>query len=411
MTFSVPHPHDTGHGAAPSGVSGRLAGQFFQRWVDRLDAAFAAGSIEAVLPDGSTRLLGGRSPGPQAQIHLQRWSALARLMLAGSVGWFDAWMAGSWTSNDPVQLFALFSANRRTLAGAGRAQGPLRWLGQMYHGWHRNDRRGAVRNIHAHYDLGNSFYAAWLDPSMTYSSALGVRDGEALEVAQRRKIDAVLDRLALAPGASLLEIGCGWGALGRRALERWPLDYLGLTISAAQAEHGRALLGDERIAIRDYRDQTGQFDAIASVEMVEAVGEEYWPAYLDTIARLLRPGGRAAVQYIAIDDAIFPAYAANLDFIQRYVFPGGCLLSVDRFRALAQARGLAWTEQRDFPIDYAETLRRWRLAYDAAVAKHRLPPGFDSDFHRLWRYYLMYCEGGFRGGGITVAQVTLVKPD
>lgn len=409
MNASVQHRGDLGQAVASATLGQRLASCLFAPWVDRFDAAFAAGSLEAILPDGSTRLLGGRTPGPQAHLHLHRWSALVQLMLAGSVGWFEAWMAGGWTSNDPVQVFALFSANRRSLSGAGRARGPLRWLGRAYHRLHRNNRAGAVRNIHAHYDLGNAFYAAWLDPGMTYSSALGVSDDEALDVAQQRKIDAILDRLDLEPGQSLLEIGCGWGSLGRRALERWPLDYLGLTISSAQADHARAMLGNARIAIRDYRDQTGQFDAIASVEMVEAVGEDYWPAYLDTIARLLRPGGKAAIQYIAIDDAVFPAYSSNLDFIQRYVFPGGCLLSVERFRGLAEQRGLEWAAQQDFPIDYAETLRRWRLVYEAATAEGRFPAGFDADFHRLWRYYLMYCEGGFRGGGITVAQVTLVK--
>ena len=390
-------------------ILGRFPAAFFHRLIDRLDAAFDVGAMEGHLPDGTIRFIGGRGVGPVAEIHIHRWSALVRLMLSGSVGWFKAWMNGEWSSDDPVAVFAAFSANRRTLARDGRARGPMRWINHLLHALRRNSRAGAARNIHAHYDLGNDFYAAWLDPSMTYSSALDVRDGEPLELAQRRKIDAILDRLDLTPGQALLEIGCGWGSLGQRAVERFGVAYTGLTLSDAQAARARGLLGDSAIAVCDYRDHAGRYDAIASVEMVEAVGQDYWPAYLDAIDRLLKPGGKAAIQYIAIDDAIFPAYAANADFIQTYVFPGGCLLSESRFRALAEARGFAWEQQQAFSIDYAETLKRWRESYDVALAEGRLPQGFPDEFHRLWRYYLMYCEGGFRGGGISVAQVTLTK--
>jgi cyclopropane-fatty-acyl-phospholipid synthase len=188
----------------------------------------------------------------------------------------------------------------------------------------------------------------------------------------------------------------------------------GITLSAEQkayveARMARAGLEGVTVGLTDYRDVTGVFDAVASIEMVEAVGQDYWPAYLATIARVLKPGGRAAIQYIAIDDAIFGAYARNVDFIQAYVFPGGMLLSESRFRAIAQAQGLRWSDQQNFGIDYADTLKIWREAFDAAVAERRLPAEFDSHFVDLWRYYLMYCEGGFRGGGIHVAQVTLIK--
>ncbi len=388
---------------------GRIIDALFHRLIDRLDAAFDHGAMEGALPDGSTRFIGGRGPGPVASIRIHRWRALARLMLAGSNGWFRAWMSGDWSAEDPVAVFAAFSANRRTLAADGRARGPLRLLGRARHAVRRNDRAGAARNIHAHYDLGNDFYAAWLDPGMTYSSAIFAEAGEPLEQAQARKIDAILDRLALAKGDHLLEIGCGWGSLGARAITRAGVRYTGLTLSLEQALHARRILGEDAVQVRDYRDQGGRFDAIASVEMVEAVGQRYWPDYLDAIARLLRPGGRAAIQYIAIDDAIFDAYASGADFIQTQVFPGGCLLSASRFRMLAHERGLDWRDQHDFPLDYAQTLRHWRHAYDAALADGRLPSRLTADFHRLWRYYLMYCEGGFRGGGITVAQVTLEK--
>jgi cyclopropane-fatty-acyl-phospholipid synthase len=255
----------------------------------------------------------------------------------------------------------------------------------------------------------------WLDPKMNYSSALFVSPDMTLEQAQDAKIDAILDRLDLRSGSGLLEIGCGWGALAERAVERHNALYTGITLSPAQAEVAAAriaaidLTGRSKIEICDYRDVQGPYDAIASVEMVEAVGQAYWPAYLDAIARLLRPGGKAAIQYILINDALFEAYAAGSDFIQAYVFPGGCLMSESRFRALAEERGLAWRDARRFGGDYAETLRQWRERFDAVVAAEQLPAGFDDRFVRLWRYYLQYCEGGFRGGGIDVAQVTLEK--
>jgi cyclopropane-fatty-acyl-phospholipid synthase len=246
---------------------------------------------------------------------------------------------------------------------------------------------------------------------MSYSSALFEPAGSAepLATAQYRKIDAVLDRLNLLPGQTLLEIGCGWGALLARASERG-IAGVGLTLSPSQKHYAdRALAGAATVSLTDYRDVAGQFDGIASVEMVEAVGQEYWPDFLDTISRCLKPGGRAAIQFISIAEDIFEPYAASADFIQAYVFPGGMLLSADRFRKLAKERGLAWHGQYDFGQDYAETLRRWRESFDLAVEQGSLPSGFDARFVALWRYYLMYCEGGFRGGGIQVSQVTLIK--
>lgn len=387
----------------------------FHRLLDRIDAGLALGTIEGHLPDGSVRLLGGRGPGPVAVVHLHSYAALVRLALSGSVGWYRAWDKGEWTSPDPVPLFDLFMRNGETLGDVARARGPWRWLNKAAHAFNRNNRRGARRNIHAHYDLGNDFYRLWLDAGMNYSSALYTDPAQSLEEAQATKVDAILDRLDLRSGGRLLEIGCGWGALAERAVERHDVIYTGITLSPAQAEVAderlRAvdLSQRSRIELCDYRDARGPYDAIASVEMVEAVGQAYWPAYLDAIARLLRPGGRAAIQYIMISDALFDSYAAGSDFIQAYIFPGGCLISESRFRALAAARGLEWRDARRFGGDYAETLRLWRVRFDAVVAAGELPPGFDDRFVRLWRYYLQYCEGGFRGGGIDVAQVTLEK--
>lgn len=393
----------------------RLPEGFFHGQLDKIDNGLAFGTLEGHLPDGSVRILGGRGKGPTAVVHLHHWAALVRLALSGSVGWYRAWEAGEWSSPDPVPLFDLFMRNGETLGNAGRSRGPLRWLNRLSHFLNRNSRAGARRNIHAHYDLGNDFYRLWLDSGMNYSSALFTDAGMTIEEAQTAKLDAVLDRLDLRSGSRLLEIGCGWGALAERAVERHDVLYTGITLSPAQAEiaQGRLeetdLTGRSRIELCDYRDARGPYDAIASVEMVEAVGQAYWPAYLDTIARLLRPGGRAAIQYILISDALFERYAASTDFIQAYIFPGGCLISESRFRALAEERGLTWRDVRRFGGCYAETLRQWRERFDAAVAANRLPAGFDDRFVRLWRYYLQYCEGGFRGGGIDVAQVTLEK--
>ena len=389
--------------------------RFFHRQLDRIDAGLAHGTLEGYLPDGSVRILGGRGKGPTAVVHLKSWAALVRLALSGSVGWYRAWDMGEWSSPDPVPLFDLFMRNGETLGKAGRSRGPWRWMARAVHFLNRNSRAGARRNIHAHYDLGNDFYRLWLDAGMSYSSALFAAPDQSLEDAQQAKVDAILDRLDLRSGSRLLEIGCGWGALAERAVERHDVLYVGITLSSAQAEiadqrlHAVDLSGRSRVEICDYRDAEGPYDAIASVEMVEAVGQAYWPAYMDVIARLLRPGGRAAIQYILISDALFERYAASTDFIQAYIFPGGCLISESRFRALAEERGLAWRDVRRFGADYAETLRQWRERFDAAVGDGRLPAGFDERFVRLWRYYLQYCEGGFRGGGIDVAQVTLEK--
>jgi cyclopropane-fatty-acyl-phospholipid synthase len=263
-----------------------------------------------------------------------------------------------------------------------------------------------VRNISAHYDLGNDFYRAWLDDSMTYSSALGLGE-DGLEAAQKRKLDAIAKRLG--DPANVLEIGCGWGALAEHVAQRGA-QVTAISLSDEQLAYARART-NPAIDYRkqDYRDVSGTFDAIMSVEMVEALGRENWGAFMDCVARCLKPGGRAAIQYISMADDLFEAYAGTVDFIQAYVFPGGMLIKSSEFRALAQERGLEWQDRRDFGLDYADTLKVWHERFDAALAEGRLPSGFDDRFVRLWRFYLDYCEAGFRSGNIDVHQVTLVK--
>jgi cyclopropane-fatty-acyl-phospholipid synthase len=331
------------------------------------------------------------------------------------VGGYKGWEKGEWDSPDPIPLFDILMRNRATLGGAASASGLARLRTRIYHRLRRNHRKGAAKNIVAHYDLGNDFYRAWLDRTMSYSSAMfaePINGEERLEAAQKRKLSVLGKRLALAPQSSVLEIGCGWGTFAKLCAEKGH-HVTAITLSPSQKlwaeNHVFAHANPPQIRLCDYRDATGSFDAIASIEMVEAVGAEYWPDYLDAIARLLKPGGRAALQYILIADDAFEAYAAHPDFIQTYIFPGGMLISESRFRALAQARGLRWEDPQHFGLHYAETLRRWRIRFDDAVEAGKLPAGFDARFIRLWRFYLMYCEGGFRSGGINVAQVTLVK--
>jgi cyclopropane-fatty-acyl-phospholipid synthase len=396
-------------------IGSRLAAPLFHKLLDRVDAGMDFGTFEGVLPDGTTRIIGGRSDGPLVRIVLHRWRSLLRLMLGGSVGWYRAWDRGEWDSDDLTGVFDLFSRNRGGLKDTGRASGPAKWLNRLAHARRKNDRQGALDNIAFHYDLGNDFYACWLDPTMSYSCARFADEAMPLEAAQRDKVDAMIARLGLSPGQSCLEIGCGWGFLSGQLARDHDVKALGISLSHAQTDWARAQHPQAEFRLQDYRDvgeaeHAGPFDAIVSVEMVEAVGQSYWPDFLDCVARNLKPGGRAAIQYIAIDDDIFERYAANVDFIQTYIFPGGMLLSQSRFRALAEAKGLVWTDQQNFGVDYARTLRLWRERFDAAIESGQLPSGFDVRFVRLWRYYLHYCEGGFRGGGIDVAQVTLIKP-
>ena len=392
-----------------------MIGKITHRILDRIDKGLEHGTMEFLLPDGSFRILGGRGAGPTARISVNRWRALFQLVRHGSEGGYRGWDAGDWESHDLVTVFELFARNRVTLAGTARASGIFKLARRAAHWLHRNSRRGAKRNILAHYDLGNDFYAAWLDDTLTYSSAMfaePLNGEEPLEAAQKRKVQALGRRLNLKPASDILEIGCGWGYFSRQCANMGHR-VTAITLSPLQRRHAEAeaaqLATPPSYHLLDYRDVQGQFDAIASVEMVEAVGQHYWPAYLDTIARSLKPGGRAAIQYIAMTEDAFADYAGGMDFIQTHIFPGGMLLSEPRFRALAEAKGLAWEAPHHFGAHYAETLRRWLVRFDDAVEAGLLPKGFDDRFVRLWRFYLMYCEGAFRGGAIDVAQVTLVK--
>lgn len=393
-------------GGSP-GLLARMLAPGFGKILDRIDRGLERGRLTGHLPDGSTRILGGRAPGFEAEVELRDWRALVRLATTGSVGWYQAWEQGEWASPNLVQVFAIFADNGRALGNIGRSSGPFRWAARMAHHINRNSRAGALRNISAHYDLGNDFYAAWLDPSMTYSSAIFAK-GSGLEQAQQAKWRALADRIG--PAQTVLEIGCGWGGLANYLQNRGS-QVTAISLSDQQLDWARDRQNPEiQFRKQDYRDVDGQFDAIVSVEMVEALGREYWPTFMHCIARNLKPGGRAAIQYISMQDDLFDAYAASADFIQAYIFPGGLLIRTSEFQKLAQECGLEWRDLSGFSGDYAHTLHCWRERFDAAVAENRLPDGFDDRFIGLWRFYLDYCEGGFRAGMIDVHQVTLEKP-
>jgi len=399
--------------ATGGGLIARLSAPAIARVLDQIDRKLACGGLEARLPGGTERRLGFHAKGPRAVVHISSWMALVRLATSGSVGWYKAWTLGEWSSPDAVKIFELFSINAMPLGDIGRAKGPFRWVNALAHRLRDNAPGKARKNIAAHYDLGNDFYAAWLDPTMTYSSARFVSCGDSLETAQLYKIHTLLDRLDIKPGQRLLEIGCGWGTLAIEAAKRGA-SVVGLTLSTEQKAWAERKIAEaglvDRIEIRlqDYRETAERFDAVASVEMVEAVGQRWWGAYLDCIARNLATGGRAALQFISMRHELFDRYVRNADFIQTYIFPGGCLVDEPNFAELAKERGLSWQGREGFRLDYAETLRRWRERYDEAVSRGAVP-GFGEEFHDLWRYYLMYCEGGFRGGAIDVAQVTMVR--
>jgi len=357
------------------------------------------GGLLLKLPDGRTLEFG--TGARTAVLHVREWRVFGIIAARGDVGFAETYMDGGWSTPDLAGLLTLLAANRDAIDRAARG-GVLSGAWQrLKHVLNANTRSGSRRNIAAHYDLGNDFYALWLDPSMTYSSALF--DGDrtrSLEAAQQTKIRRALDRIAPRRGDHILEIGCGWGALAEIAAREYGCRVTGITLSReqllyAQRRIARAGLADRvQFELRDYRDVQDTYDHVVSIEMIEAVGERYWPAFFATVARALAPGGRACLQAITIDDRRFERYRSGTDFIQQYIFPGGMLPSPSRVRSEASRQGLAISGEQAFGRDYAETLRRWREAF-----LRRLPAvralGYDERFLRMWDFYLAYCEAGF----------------
>jgi cyclopropane-fatty-acyl-phospholipid synthase len=349
---------------------------------------------------------------PHASIRLANWKVFGASLSRGDIGFAESWISGDWQTDSLPALLKVLLANRDVIERAIYGH----WWGQalyrIKHLLNRNSKAGSRRNIHAHYDLGNPFYAVWLDPSMTYSSALFGNDpARSLQDAQTAKYRRILDQLALQPGARVLEIGCGWGGFAELAA-RDGLHVTGLTLSTEQHAWATRRLADAgmaeqaRFLLQDYRDEKGQFDAIVSIEMFEAVGERYWPSYFETLRRCLRPGGRAVVQTITIDDSLFERYRRGTDFIQQYIFPGGMLPSPEVFARQARSAGLALDDAFGFGLDYARTLAIWRDSFLEALPQITTQ-GFDARFARTWEFYLAYCEAGFAQRSTDVMQFTL----
>ena len=373
------------------------------------------GSLDVTLPNGETRSFGRGDDGtPSARITVNDWRVFSAAVTRGDIGFAEAFIEGRWDTPSLPDLLDLLVMNRDAIESTVYGNWVGRLAYRIRHLLNRNSRRGSRRNIVAHYDLGNAFYRLWLDPGMTYSSALF--DGAAgltLEQGQNAKYARILDQLALPSDASVLEIGCGWGGFAERALDRG-IRVTGLTLSDAQLRFateriaGRPDGGQAAFRLEDYRDhQTiARYDGIASIEMFEAVGERYWPAYFDAIRRHLKPGGRAVIQTITIDDRLFDRYRSGTDFIQQYIFPGGMLPSPAAFESQARRAGLEVIGRHAFGLDYAQTLKRWREAFTARLDAVR-QLGFDEAFIRCWTFYLAYCEAAFRQRNTDVMHFTL----
>jgi cyclopropane-fatty-acyl-phospholipid synthase len=384
------------------------------RAVFRLLERLAHGRLDVQLPDGSVRVFGRDAPGaPHAMLRLHHWRVCAAALKSGDIGFAESFVAGDWTTPDLPALLRLLVANRDTIESMvyGSWWGSL--LYRVKHLLHRNSRRGSRKNIHAHYDLGNAFYRLWLDETMNYSSAWFEGDrSRPLAEAQRAKVRRALAECVIRPGQRLLEIGCGWGALAEEAA-RGGVKVTGVTLSTEQLAWARERLATAGLAdradlrLQDYRDIDDEpFDAIASIEMFEAVGREFWPSFFATVRNRLKPGGHACIQSIVIRDDLFERYVAGTDFIQQYIFPGGLLPSPSAFRAAARDAGLEVVNEMAFGADYAETLARWRQRFLAEEAQVRAV-GFDTRFMRIWEFYLAYCEAAFAQGNTDVVQFTL----
>ncbi|MGL5165994.1 MAG: class I SAM-dependent methyltransferase [Afipia sp.] len=373
------------------------------------------GTLDVTLPDGRTVRCGGQEPGPAAQMTIHHYSFAWRLARSGDIGIAEAYLRREWDTPNLTQFLYIFCINHDLIQTMLGAKPVARFMQLVRHWFNRNTKRQARRNIYAHYDIGNSFYSAWLDPSMTYSSALFEDGTDDLTAAQHNKYKRLAEAIDLQPGQTVLEIGCGWGGFAEYVAKTYDAKVVGLTISTQQRDFAQkrmqaAGLSDKvEIRFQDYRDERGQYDRIASIEMIEAVGEQFWPQYFTQLRDRLAPGGLAGIQAITIQDKFFNAYRREVDFIQRYVFPGGMLPSPQVLKSLGEKFGVPVIRERIFGEDYAKTLATWRDNFRAAWP-NLMPLGFDERFRRLWEYYLAYCEAGFLSGNIDVRQVVFAKP-
>jgi cyclopropane-fatty-acyl-phospholipid synthase len=385
------------------------------RTVFKLLQRLQFGSLTVQCPDGRMQRFGANAL-PHATLVLHSWQPFYAALKSGDIGFAESFIAGEWSTPNLTDLLRVLVKNRKQVEDVIYGT----WLGQLAyrikHLLHRNTRSNSQKNIHAHYDLGNTFYRLWLDDTMNYSAAIFNGDpAESMAQAQGTKVRRALSEAGVRAGDRVLEIGCGWGALAEMACTEFDASITGVTLSTEQLAYARdrmtrlGVADRAELRLQDYRDiDDAPFDAICSIEMVEAVGRAYWPTYFAKLAKLLKPGGKACVQSIVIDDALFERYVHSTDFIQQYIFPGGCLPCPREFRAQAAAAGLEVVNEFAFGHDYAETLKRWRDAFlTQRVAV--LANGFDERFMRIWEFYLAYCEAAFLEDNIDVVQYTLRK--
>jgi cyclopropane-fatty-acyl-phospholipid synthase len=387
----------------------------FMRIACNMASRIRCGSLRFILPDGRELAFDGAEDAQSQGVIVVRDYAFARRsVLGGDIGFFESFADGQWDSPNVTDVLYVFAKNADFVREAFKATPLIAFFDRIRHNLNKNTRAGSRRNIMAHYDLGNAFYEKWLDRTMTYSSARFVSGGADLSAAQTNKYRTLAESISLRPGESVLEIGSGWGGFAEYAAKEVGAKVTGLTISPSQLDYARARIFREGLAERvdfkllDYRDATGAYDKVASIEMFEAVGQEYWPTYFAKVRDLLKPGGAAGIQTITIADRYFDTYSRSTDFIKRYVFPGGMLPSPQILQKEVARAGLKWQGAAAFGEDYALTLAEWRrrflAAWDEIVAM-----GFDDRFKKLWQFYLSYCEAGFKAATTDVMQIRLMR--
>ena len=389
--------------------------RYFARVFD-LVGKLNAGRVDFILPDGRRFRAEGLKPGPVAEVTINNPDVFARLVREGDLGFCDAYLDGWWTTPDLQAFMDFIHADNDDMYDGFPGMALVRAWEKARFWFQSNTKRQALKNISYHYDLGNDFYSLWLDETMTYSSALFNTSQESLEKAQIAKYASMVDQMGVKPGDHVLEIGCGWGGFAEYAAKERGLKVTGLTISKEQLEYAqkrikkKGLSDKVNLKLQDYRDETGVYDGVASIEMFEAVGEKYWPVYFDKIKQCLKPGKHATLQIITIQDARWEVYRKSVDFIQKYIFPGGMLPSPSVLRKEVNRAGLSVQHSIEFGKSYSQTLRRWFEVFNNKW-DNISAMGFDDRFRRMWNFYLTSCAATFESGNCDVTQITLQKPD
>ena len=406
---------DTTSGDTPTRVKHAFSNRIIQQAINVV-GRLTTGDFTVILPDGATyKLSSNTGRGPHAIVHIIRWRCVRKFLTQGDYGFVESYLDGDWESPEISNIIELAVLNSNSW-DSNKLQTVFHKVWQrLAHFLRDNTKRGSRRNIAAHYDLGNAFYEQWLDPTMTYSSAYFAQAGQSLSEAQTEKYRRIAHMLDLKPGHNVLEVGFGWGGFAEFAIKEYDCRITGLTLSKEQLKFASERLQNQGISdkvdfrLQDYRDVGGTFDRIASIEMFEAVGEAHWPHYFNMLHDRLTPGGAAALQIITIAEERFEEYSLHPDFIQRHIFPGGMLPSIERLQQQTTRANLVFAESTMFGDSYARTVREWRDRF-LSVWSTIEPLGFDDRFRRMWEMYLAYCEGGFRAKAIDVGQFKLIRP-